>query len=129
MDESNGLLLARAVEVAIGDEFIRAAAKVFATGSRGWYHSGKVVINGQRCQVTLSAVIVGSKKWNDLKPETTNQIPEKSPTIAPDATEGPPVVFNPPTPAEPPAAKPKGKRRQKQPLWRRGVVQTEFADE
>lgn len=41
---------------------IAAEARKFSTGSRGWYAGGKITLpSGQRVQVSLSAVLIGSK--------------------------------------------------------------------
>lgn len=38
-----------------------AVAKVFSTGSRGYYANGKVEIDGKRYQVQVQLVEIGSK--------------------------------------------------------------------
>jgi len=35
--------------------------KTFKTGSRGYWAGGKVTINGERCQVTVTVTVIGSK--------------------------------------------------------------------
>lgn len=35
--------------------------KRFKSGSVGWYSGGKIEVNGVRCQLSLSLVVVGSK--------------------------------------------------------------------
>ena len=40
---------------------LTAAAKVFSTGSRGFYGNGKIEINGKRYQVQVQLVEIGSK--------------------------------------------------------------------
>ena len=49
------------VIVKIGDQSILAKKKDFSTGSKGYYGSGKVVVNGQMCQVSMNVVVIGSK--------------------------------------------------------------------
>ena len=40
---------------------IPLAPKDFKTGSRGYFGQGKVEVNGERLQVQIQAVIIGSK--------------------------------------------------------------------
>lgn len=35
--------------------------KEFSTGSKGYFASGKVELDGKRCQVTVNCVVIGSK--------------------------------------------------------------------
>lgn len=53
------------VKVTIADNVFRALPKQFSTGSFGWYHSGKMLVDfsGEllTCQVSMSVVVVGSK--------------------------------------------------------------------
>lgn len=51
-----------ALPVTIGEAKLYAGAKVFSTGSRGFYLGDKVTLeNGKRYQVTMSIVEIGSK--------------------------------------------------------------------
>lgn len=47
--------------------------KVFSSGSFGWYVSGKLefMVNGQpiRCQISMSAIAIGSKPGQQVKEE------------------------------------------------------------
>lgn len=52
---------ADAIKVTVGDQTSMAIFKTFSTGSRGWHASGKVTINGLRCQLNILATIIGSK--------------------------------------------------------------------
>jgi len=47
-----------------------ASPKCFSSGSVGWYLSTKADVNGERCQVSLSVVVIGSKPKpaQDAKP-------------------------------------------------------------
>lgn len=36
-------------------------ARTFSSGSRGYWAGGKVSINGERCQVSITATVIGSK--------------------------------------------------------------------
>lgn len=64
---SKGEFLEKAapLSVNIGGTEIRAAVKQFATGSFGWFHSGKVevTVGGKpvKVQVSLNLIVVGSK--------------------------------------------------------------------
>ena len=40
---------------------VKMNEKTFSTGSRGYYASGKVTLNGKRYQVTANIVEIGSK--------------------------------------------------------------------
>jgi len=50
-----------ALSVVVDDAALVMPPKVFKTGSKGWFYSGKLTIAGLRVQCTFSAVIVGSK--------------------------------------------------------------------
>jgi hypothetical protein len=52
---------AKAVEVTIDGQKLLAQPKEFSTGSYGYFLSGKVVLDGKRCQVGMNVVIIGSK--------------------------------------------------------------------
>lgn len=52
---------AKAVEVTMDGQKLLAQPKEFSTGSYGYFLSGKVVIDGKRCQVGMNMVIIGSK--------------------------------------------------------------------
>lgn len=54
------------VDVTIDKETHKLYPKKFKSGSVGWYLGGKVIINGIRCQLSLSAVIIGSKPPAEL---------------------------------------------------------------
>lgn len=49
------------VEASLDDQVFSLSPKQFKTGSTGWFWQGKVALQGQRCQVSISAVIIGSK--------------------------------------------------------------------
>jgi len=49
------------VEVIINGVKMIALPKHFKTGSVGWYLGGKADVDGSRCQLSLSIVVVGSK--------------------------------------------------------------------
>lgn len=50
-----------ALPVTIGSQSGVADIKDFSSGNAGWYYGGKIVIDGMKCQVSCSIVIVGSK--------------------------------------------------------------------
>jgi hypothetical protein len=45
---------------------LRPAARVFSTGSHGFFGTAKVTdpASGERLQVTVQAVVIGSKDWS-----------------------------------------------------------------
>jgi hypothetical protein len=49
------------VVVKIEDQIISAAQRDFSTGSKGYYGSGKVMINGKMHQVSMNIVEIGSR--------------------------------------------------------------------
>lgn len=49
------------VLVRIGLDAVTLTPKRFSTGSLGWYYSGKLELEGTRVQLSITAVIVGSK--------------------------------------------------------------------
>lgn len=49
------------VRVELRGQSFEAEPKRFASGSVGWHYSGKVQIDGDRVQVSLSLVVVGTK--------------------------------------------------------------------
>lgn len=60
--------------------------KRFSTGSLGWYHSGKIEIDGLRVQVTVSVIVIGSKPQGpgDTVPKPVDpQIPPDNGSIKP----------------------------------------------
>lgn len=61
--ESDGGLLSGKLVYGNGRDaaMLPVMPKQFSTGSRGWYGTGKAVIDGKAVQVTFSAVIIGSK--------------------------------------------------------------------
>ena len=42
-----------------------------AAGNYGWTYSGKLEIQGERCQVTISLTAIGSKNWADTSTLST----------------------------------------------------------
>lgn len=46
---------------AIGVEPITAMPRRFKSGSVGWYASQKLLLDGVRCQISLSIVVIGTK--------------------------------------------------------------------
>ncbi len=51
-----------ALTLTLAGQNLAAAPKVFSTGSRGYYAGGKVTLpDGTRLQVSLNAVVIGSK--------------------------------------------------------------------
>jgi hypothetical protein len=54
------------VEVTIEGKKYKALIKKFKSGSRGWYLGGKIEVEGQRVQLSMSMVIVGSKPPEEL---------------------------------------------------------------
>lgn len=55
----------------IGEAKILITPRVFSSGNVGYYFSGKMWIGEEHCQVTMSAVVIGSKDWKDTPPEET----------------------------------------------------------
>lgn len=51
----------KVVTVNIGEQSMTGEFREFKSGSKGWYLGGKVYINGTKCQMSCSIVIVGSK--------------------------------------------------------------------
>lgn len=51
----------KVVKAVIEESTITGEFREFRSGSKGWYLGGKVYINGTKCQVSCSIVIVGSK--------------------------------------------------------------------
>ena len=51
-----------AITVDIDGNKLVGSLREFSTGSKGYYLTGKVVINSVKCQVSGSIVIVGSKE-------------------------------------------------------------------
>ncbi len=49
------------VVVKIEDQVIMATKRNFSTGSRGYYASGKVLVDGKMHQVSMNVVEIGSK--------------------------------------------------------------------
>ncbi len=49
------------ITVKVGDNSLVADLREFQSGSKGYFVSGKVVINGRKCQVSGSIVLVKSK--------------------------------------------------------------------
>jgi len=47
--------------VTVDGQSLTAMFKQFSTGSLGWNISGKVVVDGAKCQVSGNIVIIGSK--------------------------------------------------------------------
>lgn len=58
------------IAVAIGGDNVHAMPKRFSSGSTGWYVSTKLEMEGERVQVSLSMVIIGSK------PKTEATVPQ-----------------------------------------------------
>ena len=50
-----------AIIVKIEEQILIAAKRDFSTGSRGYYGSGKVLIDGKMHQVSMNVVEIGSK--------------------------------------------------------------------
>lgn len=50
------------VVVSIGEQKLIGTLREFATGSKGYFYSGKVVVGEKKCQVGGNIVIVGSKE-------------------------------------------------------------------
>ena len=51
----------QAISVAVEGQGVVGTIREFATGSIGYNFSGKVVIDGHKCQVTGNVVIIGTK--------------------------------------------------------------------
>ena len=47
--------------VTVDGQSLTATFKQFSTGSLGWNISGKVIVDGAKCQVSGNIVIIGSK--------------------------------------------------------------------
>lgn len=52
------------VQATVDDQVMTLVPKNFKTGSTGWHGQGKIAIQGQRCQVSITCVIIGSKGDN-----------------------------------------------------------------
>ena len=50
-----------------GGQILVADTREFKTGSRGYYGSGKIVIDGKRYQVSCNVVEIGSKPGSEVK--------------------------------------------------------------
>lgn len=55
------------------EETVFARAKVFSTGSKGWYASGKIMVDGLKCQVSVCITVVGSKKGTPQRGDMPGQ--------------------------------------------------------
>lgn len=67
---SQGWLSGEPLKVVIDDvHVLYARPKVFTSGSRGWYLSGKVEVGGERCQVSCCITVIGSKVTGGSKSE------------------------------------------------------------
>lgn len=70
MSKRQGWLRAAAVEVKLDEvNTLSATPKLFSTGSRGWYYSGKIELGGERVQVSLSLVVCGSATEDNPLPQ------------------------------------------------------------
>ena len=52
---------AEVLVVKIADQLLTATKRTFSTGSKGYYGSGKVIVNGKLHQVSMNVVEIGSK--------------------------------------------------------------------
>ena len=55
------------VAVTVDGQSFVASAKDFKSGSHGWYTSGKVIIDGVKCQLGCTIVVIGSKPKKEGK--------------------------------------------------------------
>lgn len=73
--------------------FVRA--KVFKSGSVGWYASEKMELGGERCQVSICVTVIGSKKkggtksvvGQELEATSENAQDGQNRTLLPDGSE------------------------------------------
>jgi hypothetical protein len=54
---------AKPLAVTLQGNAVTVDIKTFSTGSVGWYHAGKVTIDGVPCQVGITVTAIGSKVW------------------------------------------------------------------
>lgn len=70
------------VPVVIGMNHMVALPRRFSSGSCGWYLSQKVELEGERVQISLSVVVIGSKPTaTKEEAKTQEQIPPTPETI------------------------------------------------
>lgn len=55
------------VSVVVDGQSFIANAREFKSGSRGWYTNGKVIVDGVRCQLGCTIVVIGSKPGSSKK--------------------------------------------------------------
>lgn len=61
VDEARTLLSTATIPQSVLESIGPLSARTFSTGSRGYWATGKVNINGERCQVSITATVIGSK--------------------------------------------------------------------
>ena len=55
------------LEVDIAGTKLSGEFRTFSSGSKGWYVTGKALIDGVRCQVGCNIIVIGSKPENKEK--------------------------------------------------------------
>lgn len=104
MENGQWVREAAALKCLVDVHHVFVPPKEFSTGSRGWYASEKISLGDERCQVTVSVVVIGSKP--DAKkadPEQTTTMPKKGRKALPKAIAQTPgqqlvdLVTSPPT--------------------------------
>lgn len=85
---SNAAVPPSAVRVVLGEEELFAYPRKFSSGSVGWHLSTKLEVEGERCQVSLSIVVIGTKPKTGQTEETGEEgspPPPPPPTMPPEA--------------------------------------------
>ena len=104
MDHASYIRSAAPLSVLLAGQTLSAKPKVFKTGSSGWYLGGKVDVDGVRCQLSMSLVIVGSKPLRESSNgEQTTPMPiaaPQKPAKAPRKKRQKATASPPPSPTE-----------------------------
>lgn len=110
MDFSRHLLEAKTVDCKVQDQSVPLRPKVYSTGSVGWYFSGKAEIDGTPCQLSFTAVIIGSKPGDSKPRENLDQTMLQFDTLP---QPGHSDHVPPPSPASKKQARKRAKKRPK----------------
>lgn len=88
-----------AVRITIGTEEFFGYPRRFKSGAVGWYLSSKSEIEGERSQISLSIVVIGTKTKTEATLEgkqTAAEAPQEAVKMPPESTNGRKRVKTPP---------------------------------